>query len=237
MYNPIFGVNCIDDCGGLRISAAVKTPIIEDDDCSFMAKIISECKIEALTSTITSQKRTNLNPLEAYTTDDHLFKPYREKDFYSSYPMRRLRVSWLGATSYGNLFYTIASSHILLPANEERKLKDYFRDVIQAGLEKIKYHIYNESDNKNKCSFHYYINGRSEKERTIKRLKHFDVYRNPDRKTISLLYDGYNILDISDEWRHIIENKIWDKYKLGRYNIYELKYEFAKYLVNILNNR
>lgn len=235
MYNPIFGVNCIDDCGGLRVSAAVKTPIMEDDDCSFIAKIISESKVEALTSTITSQKRTNLNPLEAYTTDDHLYKPYREKDFYSSYPMRRLNVSWLGKTTYGDLFYTIASSHILLPANEERKLKDYFQDVIRVGLEKIKYHIYNESNINSEYSFHYYFN--CDKERKIKRLKQFGVYKDPNRKTISLLYDGYNILDISDEWRHIIKSEVWDKYKLGRYSIYELKYEFAKYLVNILNNR
>ena len=234
MYNPIFGVNCIDDCGGLRISAAVKTPVMEDDDCSFMAKIISECKVEALTSTITSQKRTNLNPLEAYTTDDYLYKPLRQKDFYNSYPMRRLNLSWLGKTTYGNLFYTIASSHILLPVDEEQKLKTYLRDVIQVGLEKIKYHIYNESDNNSKYSFHYYSNGENQR---LKRLKHFDVYKDPNGKTISLSYEGYNILDISDEWRHIIKSEVWDKYKFGRYSIYELKYEFAKYLVNILNNR
>ncbi len=234
MYNPIFGVNCIDDCGGLRVSAAVKTPIITDDDCSFIAKIISECKVEALTSTVTSQKRTNLNPLEAYVTDNYSYKPFREKDFYNSYPMRRLNLSWLGKTAYRDLFYTIASSHILLPVDEEQKLKAYLRDVIQVGLEKIKYHIYNESNNNSKYSFHYYINSESQR---LKRLKHFDVYKDPNGKTISLLYEGYNILDISDEWRHIIESDVWNKYKLGCYSIYELKYEFAKYLVNILNNR
>lgn len=235
MYEPIFL-----ESGGMRLSPIVKTPVITDDDCSFIAKILSECQIEGISYT---EELLN-NRIYYYEPALHFYQPLRQCDYNSDSPMSMISVSWIGkmngaGRTTSSILYTIASGNFLLPRAEFDELHTYLKSVLEYGIAKLRYHLYNEDSTKpGRYPFHHwYQYTEYSKGEMIKKLKDFGVCKYSDGKTISLVYDGYNILDISDQWRLIIKADVWDKYKLSRYNVYELKYEFAKYLVKILNNR
>ena len=233
MYEPIFW----GESGGMRLSPTVKTPVITDDDCSFIAKILSECQIEG----ITYSEDVSSKIVYYYEPAPHFYQPLRQSDYHNDSPMSRISVSWIGkmngaGRSTSSVLYTIASGNFLLPRDEYEELHTYLNTVLGYGIAKLRYHLYNEDTTKTgRYPFHYYVD--YSKDQVIRKIKDFEVCKCSDGKTISLVYDGYNILDISDQWRFIIKADVWNKYKLSQYNVYELKYEFAKYLVKILNNR
>lgn len=226
MFDPGHGMS-IYPSGGLRISAAVKSPFMSDDDCSIMARIVADCKVEKLFCNTTSEN-VILNST---------------KDYYQNIEFPRFRkqtnLSLVGQSHFTTMFFTIAYSQLTVINAHSKKYKEFVQEVAEAALAKIRYHICNENGI-SKENYSYRIrNGIicNNNKKEIRLLKEFKLFRNFDGHTISLTYDGYNILDISDEWRYMLTNEVQKKYKLGRFSTYELKLEFAKYLVNILNNR
>lgn len=230
MFDPGHGMS-IYPSGGLRISATVKSPFMSDDDCSIMARIVADCKVEKLFCNTTSEN-VILNST---------------KDYYQNIEFPRLsrkqtKLSWVGQSHFTTMFFTIAYSPQTGINPYSKKYNEFVQEVAEAALAKIRYHICNENGISRTYSYricnsaiHNVIHHSNKEE--IKLLKEFKVFRNLDGHTISLTYDGYNILDISDEWRYMLTNEVQRKYKLSRFSTYELKLEFAKYLVNILNNR
>ena len=227
MFDPGLGMS-IYPSGGLRVSAAVKSPFMSDDDCSIMARIVADCKVEKLFCNTTSEN-VILNST---------------KDYYQNIEFPRLsrkqtKLSWVGQSHFTTMFFTIAYSPQTGINPYSKKYNEFVKEVAEAALAKIRYHICNENGISTIKTYSYRVcNGiLHSNDKEIKLLKEFKVFRNLDGHTISLTYDGYNILDISDEWRYMITNEVQKKYKLSRFSTYELKLEFAKYLVNILNNR
>lgn len=225
MFDPGLGMS-IYPGGGIRISAAVKSPFVSDDDCSLMARIVADCKVEKLFCNTTSDNILSTNP----------------KDYYQNIEFPRLgrkqtNISWVGQSYFTTMFFTIAYSQLTVVNPHSKKHNEFVQDTAKAALEKIRYHICNENGISKTYSYRVCNGILHDTDKEIKLLKEFKVFRNLDGHTISLTYDGYNILDISDEWRYMITNEVQKKYKLGRFSTYELKLEFAKYLVNILNNR
>lgn len=229
MFDPGLGMSVYPG-GGIRLSAAIKSPFMSDDDCSIMARIVADCKVEKLFCNTTSE-----NILLNSTRDS-----YQNIEF-PRLSRKQTNISWVGQSHFTTMFFTIAYSHRTGINPYSKKYNEFVQEVAEVALAKIRYHICNENGISTIKTYSYrwrVCNGiLHSNDKEIKLLKEFKLFRNFDGHTISLTYDGYNILDISDEWRYMITNEVQKKYKLGRFSTYELKLEFAKYLVNILNNR